>query len=170
MVVNKIYNYSVHFIASLRLLFWRQFLRSAGKKIDIMKDVIIMSPQKVQIGNNVLLNRGTKIGGQCGVKIGNDVMLSYNVNIVSENHAYVNPHLPTKEQGFFGGPIVIEDDVWIGANAVILPNVTLGKGSIIGANAVVTKNVDPYTIVGGIPAKVIKKRFSESTIRKLILK
>jgi acetyltransferase-like isoleucine patch superfamily enzyme len=168
MVVNKIHNIFIHAIAQLRLLFWKHFLKKAGKRIDIMRDVVIMSPQNVEIGHDVLLNIGTKIGGQCGVTIGNYVMLSYNVNIVSENHAYSNPLVPIKKQGFFGAPIVIEDDAWIGANAVILSGVTIGKGSIVGANAVVTKNVEPYTIVGGIPAKLIKKRFSEKEMKKAL--
>jgi acetyltransferase-like isoleucine patch superfamily enzyme len=56
------------------------------------------------------------------------------------------------------GEIIIEDDVWIGSNAVILSNCTIGKGAIIGAGAVVTRNVDSYTVVGGVPAKLVKKR------------
>ncbi len=125
-----------------------------------MSGVVIMSPHKVEIGHHTLLNKDTKIGGQCGVKIGNYVMLSYNVNLVSEDHSYESPNLPIKKQGFNGGPISIEDDVWIGANAVIMPNVRIGKGAIVGSNAVVTKNIAPYTIVGGIPARFIKNRFS----------
>lgn len=164
MVVNGIHNIFIHFIARCRLLIWRLFLKKAGQRIDIMSGVVIMSPQKVEIGHDVLLNKGTKIGGQCGVKIGNYVMFGYNVNVVSENHAYNDPDLPIKNQGFFGSQIIIEDDVWVGANAVILPGVTVGRGAIVGANAVVTKDVMPYTIVGGIPAKLIKNRFSASKI------
>ena len=125
-----------------------------------MARVKIMSPQMVQIGNDVLLNEDVKLGGQKGIKIGNFVLLGYNVNLVSENHAYQDPHLPILKQGYYGGPIIIQDDVWIGANAVILPNVTIGKGSIVGANAVVSKDVKEYTIVGGVPAKKIKHRFN----------
>ncbi len=161
-MLNKIYNHLMHSIAQTRALFWGLFLRKMGRNVDIMERVKIMSPQKVEIGNNVLLNSDVKIGGQMGVKIGNYVLVGYNVNIVSENHQYLDLNLPIMKQGFFGGPIVIEDDVWIGANVVILPNITIGKGSVIGANAVVTKNVMPYTIVGGIPAKFIKNRANKS--------
>ena len=125
-----------------------------------------MSPQKVEIGHDVLLNADTKIGGQLGVKIGNYVQLAYNVNIVTVNHAYQNPNLPIKKQGEFGGPVIIENDVWVGANAVILPNVRIGRGAIIGANAVVNRNVKPYSIVGGVPAKFIKFRFSSKSVLK----
>lgn len=64
--------------------------------------------------------------------------------------------------------IIIEDDVWIGRNAIILPGVTIGKGAVIGAGSVVTKDVPPYCVVGGVPANVIKKRFSEEEIEKLM--
>lgn len=167
-LVNKTYNTIVHLISKIRCTFWRIFLKKMGRNVDIMADVVIMSPQKVAIGNDVLVNIGTKIGGQAGVTIGNYVQIGYNVNIVSVNHSYNNPTIPIKKQGEYGGPIIIESDVWIGANAVILPKVILGKGSIIGANAVVTKNVKPYSIVGGVPAKFIKYRFSKTIVEKLL--
>ena len=71
---------------------------------------------------------------------------------------------PIRFQAFESGPVIIEDDVWLGANVVVLPNVKIGKGAIIGANAVVTKNVAPYSIMGGVPAKFIKYRFSSDDI------
>lgn len=156
--MNSLYNRSVYFFGWLRAQFWRLFLKKIGERVSIMQRVKIMSPQKVSIGHDVLLNDDVKIGGQCGVTIGNYVLIGYNVNLVSENHAYQNHLLPIMKQGYFGGPITIHDDVWIGANAVILPHVTIGKGAIVGANAVVTKDVSPYSIVGGVPAKEIKYR------------
>lgn len=131
-----------------------------------MSGVIIMSPRKVEIGHDVLLNADTKIGGQAGVTIGNYVQLSYNVNIVSVNHAYQDPTVPIKKQGEYGKSINIEDDVWIGANVVILPGVTVGRGAIVAANAVVVHDVAPYSIVGGIPAKLIKFRFNKDKINQ----
>lgn len=156
----------IYMIASLRALFWSFFLKKIGKNVSIMSNVTFMSPQKIEIGNHVLINTGSKIGGQNGVKIGNFVLIGYNVNLVSENHAFTNPTLPIKKQGYFGGPIILEDDIWIGANVVILPSVNIGRGAIIGANAVVTKNVKPFSIVGGVPAKHIKYRFDQKQIAK----
>ena|SRR5579872_6475577 len=164
--MNLLFNKSVYFLGWLRSWFWGHFLKQIGERVYIMQRVKIMSPRKVSIGHDVLLNEDVKIGGQCGVTIGNYVLIGYNVNLVSENHAYQNYLLPIMQQGYFGGPIVIEDDVWIGANAVILPNIKVGKGAIVGANAVVTKNVEPYTIVGGVPAKKIKYRFDTSALKK----
>ncbi len=167
-LINKFFRYLVHSISFLRTMFWRTFLKKIGKRTYIMSRVIIMSPQKVEIGHDVLINADTKIGGQAGIKIGNFVQLGYNVNLVSVNHSYKNSTLPIKKQGEYGGTIFIEDDVWVGANAVILPNVIIGKGAIVGANAVVTKDVKPYSIVGGVPAKHIKYRFPTRLIKKPI--
>jgi len=154
-MLNKIFCLLVDFQVTVRTFFWKLLLKKTGKNVRIREGVIIMSPQKVEIGDNSSLNVGVKVGGQCGVKIGKDVLIGYNVNIVSENHEYRYPNIPIRKQGFFGAPIVIEDNVWIGANAVILPGVKVGKGVVIGANVVVTRNVAPYTIVGGIPVKYV---------------
>lgn len=163
LIINKILDWQ----SSLRVLFWSLLLKKIGSNVTIRGRVVIMSPQNVEIGHDVLLNSDCKIGGQNGIKIGNFVQLAYNVNLVSEDHAYDNPLLPIKNQGYKKtGPIIVEDDVWIGANAVIMPNITIGRGSIIGANAVVTKDIEPYAIVGGVPAKLIKYRFDKKTIEQ----
>ncbi len=86
-------------------------------------------------------------------------MIAPNVSILNSTHKYEQVDIPMIEQGEETNlNPVIEDDVWIGRNVVIMPNIKIGKGSIIGSGAVVTKNVEPYSIVGGVPAKLIKKR------------
>lgn len=74
------------------------------------------------------------------------------------NHGFYTRDIPTKEQDYMDAPIVVEDDVWIGAGSIILSGVTIGKGAIIAAGAVVNKDVPPFAIVGGVPAKVLKYR------------
>ncbi|HOO26508.1 MAG TPA: DapH/DapD/GlmU-related protein [Clostridiales bacterium] len=73
-------------------------------------------------------------------------------------HSYTDPDTPIVDQPTDQRKITIEDNVWIGANAVITPGITIGTGSIIGAGAVVTKDVEPYSVMGGVPAKLIRKR------------
>jgi acetyltransferase-like isoleucine patch superfamily enzyme len=110
-------------------------------------DVIIGDDTRIGIHNTI-------IGP---VTIGNHVNLAQGITVTALNHNFKDTSLRIDEQGFSTKPIVIEDDVWIGANAVILPGVTIGKHVVVAAGAVVTKGVPDNTIVGGVPAKEIKK-------------
>jgi len=109
-------------------------------------DVIIGSRTRIGIGN-------TLIGP---VKIGDDVMFAQNVVLSGLNHGYEDINTPISLQPVSVKQIVVEDEVWIGANAVVTAGVTIGKHSIVAAGSVVTKSVPPYTIVGGNPAKPLK--------------
>ena len=92
------------------------------------------------------------------ITIGNNVMMSPGVSIYAENHNFLDSTLPMKEQGVTVSFVTIEDDCWIASNSCILAGVTIGKGSVVAAGSVVTKNVPPYSVVAGIPATVIKSR------------
>jgi acetyltransferase-like isoleucine patch superfamily enzyme len=114
---------------------------------------------RLDIGDDVFVNHGCNLlGGGAAVIIGNDVLLAPNVTIVSEMHRYDDPGIPIRVQGFVTDPIVVENDVWIGANAVVLPGVHIGQGAVVGANAVLSQDVAPYAVVGGVPARFIKRR------------
>lgn len=91
------------------------------------------------------------------VTIGNHVNLAQGITVTALNHNFADPNKRIDEQGVSTTPVVIEDDIWIGANAVILPGVTIGHHSVVAAGAVVTKNVPPHSLVAGVPAKVIKQ-------------
>ena len=100
--------------------------------------------------------------GDSGITIGNDVMISPHCVFAAGNHEYRNLDVPMIQAGgFSNGPIIIEDDVWIGANCTICDNVRIGKGAIVGANSIVNKNVNSYDIVGGVPAIKISSRIQE---------
>ncbi len=92
------------------------------------------------------------------VDIGNYVRIGPHVIIIAGNHVYEDKNLTIHEQGLSYSPIVIEDDVWIGSRVNILAGVTIGTGSVVGAGAVVTKDIPPYSVAVGVPARVIKKR------------
>lgn len=114
----------------------------------------------VKIGLNASFNANVMINarGKGKITIGNNVLIGPNVVLRSSNHSFKTTKKSIMEQGMTEGEIIIHDDVWIGSNAVILPNCEVGNGVIIAAGAVVTSNIDPYSIVGGVPAKLIKKR------------
>lgn len=158
--INSLYNLISDTSATLRAMIWRIFLKKIGKGVKIMDHVLFMSPQNVVLGDNVFINKNSIISATLGeVIIGDNSLLATNVNIVTANHSYSKKNIPIIRQGIYGGSVKIGRDVWIGANAVILPNVTIGDGAIVGANAVVTKDVKANVIVGGIPAKFIKNRY-----------
>jgi len=112
----------------------------------------------VKLGNTVTMGSDCFIGGAGGVTIGDNVAIGQNVRFHSENHKFDNANLEISEQGVVRNGIIVENDCWIGAGSVILDGVKLGKGSVIGANSVVTKDVLQYSIVAGNPAKFIKSR------------
>ncbi|WP_165614878.1 acyltransferase [Flagellimonas flava] len=114
--------------------------------------------ERLTIGNDVGINHHCFIGVRGEVRIGNNVIFGPRVTILSENHNYTALDIPIKNQGETRYKTVIEDNVWIGANAIIMPGVTIAEGSIIASGAVVTKDTEKNSIVGGVPAKLIKKR------------
>lgn len=109
---------------------------------------------------DVTIGDHTRIGIHCTiigpVCIGNHVNLAQGIAVTALNHNFDDPTQRIDEQGVSTQPVVIGDDVWIGANAVILPGVTIGSHSVVAAGAVVTKDVPDYCVVGGVPARVIK--------------
>jgi acetyltransferase-like isoleucine patch superfamily enzyme len=111
---------------------------------------------RIRIGRDSLIGEYSVIRGQGGVYIGDRVYTSPFTQIIAVNHVFDDPNLPFVDQGITAEGIVIEDDVWLGAGAVITDGVKIGKGAVVAAGAVVTKDVPPHTVVGGVPAKVIK--------------
>ena len=113
--------------------------------------------KNITIGRNVFFNAGCKFQDQGGITIGNNVLIGHNVVLATLNHS-MNP---AERGNLIPKPIVIGNDVWIGAGAIVLPGVTIGDGAIIAAGAVVTKNVEADTIVGGVPAKFLRRVMPE---------
>ncbi len=111
----------------------------------------------IRVGCDSLIGECSVIRGQGGVSIGDRVYTSPFAQIIAVNHVFDDPTVPFVNQGITAQGIVIEDDVWIGSGAVITDGVRVGKGAVIAAGAVVTKDVPAHTVVGGVPARVIKE-------------
>ena len=122
-----------------------------------------MPQSGIRIGSNSLIGEYNVIRGQGGVTIGDRVYTSPMVQIVAVNHVFDDPDRPFIEQGITAEGIVIEDDVWIGSGAVITDGVHIGQGAVVAGGAVVTSDVDPHTIVGGLPARAIRTITGEKT-------
>ncbi|MDU0967917.1 MAG: DapH/DapD/GlmU-related protein [Actinomycetaceae bacterium] len=107
----------------------------------------------LHIGADTFINSGVHVQDQGGVFLGERVLVGHDVVFATVNH-----DLAPKRRGVLTtAPIHVGDDVWIGAKAVILPGVTIGEGAVVAAGAVITRDVEPYTVVGGVPAKAIKQ-------------
>lgn len=160
-------------IEILKIKIWKSFI-NANYKNNIGDNVVIQYPadilfNNVFIGNNVFINAGARFWAvESKILIQNNVVMGPNVTIMAGNHNYkeigqyiinVKQKNPTDDED-----VIIEEDVWIGCNVIILKGVTIHRGAIVGAGSVVIKDVSPYSIVGGNPAKHIKYRFSDSDI------
>ena len=125
----------------------------------------------ITIGKDSLVGEYSVIRGQGGVQIGDRVYTSPFTQIIAVNHVFDDPNRPFVDQGITAEGIVIEDDVWLGAGAVITDGVRVGKGSVVAAGAVVTKDVPPHTIVGGVPARPIRtiEDLPEAVSRRMVI-
>lgn len=136
-----------------------------GNNVSILRNTIIECTGVIRelgiglkVGNNVGIAQNCFIQVRGKVEIGSDVMIGPGVSIFSENHNSKGVDQPMIYQGETRKGVIIEDDVWIGARAVILDGVRVGKGSIVAAGAVVNRDVAQFTIVGGVPAKLLNNR------------
>ena len=109
--------------------------------------------KNIRIGRNVFINTGCTMQDQGGITIGDDALLGHHATLVTLNHDLD----PEKRAGLLPAPIRIGNKVWLGANVTVLPGVTIGDGAVIAAGAVVTRDVEAYTIAGGVPARFIKR-------------
>lgn len=149
---------SVAIHAKKRALFYHVTLPKCGSELYVHPHVAIYFPQNVALGNNVYMNRGVFITARADVVIGDSVLIGPYTVINSGNHAYSDPDRAIRLQDHVSAPIVIEDDVWLGAHVTVLPGVTIGRGAVVAAGAIVTRDVEPNSVVAGVPARAIKHR------------
>ncbi len=151
---------SVRSETSRKLRAWmaRGFLKRCGRNVNIEHGAVFDSD--LMIGDNSGVGVHCNLGGN--VTIGNDVMMGPECVFLPHNHKFDRLDIPMCQQGFSEGkPIRVGNDVWLGTRVIVMPGVTIGDHSIVGAGAVVTRDVPAWAIVGGVPARVLKMRKSE---------
>lgn len=139
----------------LRVRILRRYLAGIGTDAVIQPGLRFTSPEKISIGSNGNLARNVFITGGGGVRIGDWVGFGPDVKVWSVNHRFDDPDRPWLLQGWDHQEVVIEDDVWLGAAVFVMPGVTIGRGAIVSACAVVSKSIPPYAIVAGNPGRII---------------
>ncbi|MGH7617849.1 MAG: acyltransferase [Gemmatimonadaceae bacterium] len=112
----------------------------------------------IAIGDRSAVGAGSFLGGQGGIRIGSDVIMGPGVRLFSENHNHDRVDAPIRTQGQARAPVAIADDCWIGGGVTILAGVTIGRGTVVAAGAVVTRSVPEYSVVAGVPARVLRSR------------
>lgn len=130
-----------------------------GSKVVIKNDAILYSKENatIEIGDYTSIGHHNEISCNQYIKIGCNSILAPYIYITDSNHSYSDTKILIKDQGMSSKSVIIGDNVWIGRNAIILKGVNIGSNAVIGAGAVVTKDVPSFSVVGGNPAKVIKK-------------
>jgi acetyltransferase-like isoleucine patch superfamily enzyme len=139
---------------------------SLGSCIELADDVWLSRGCFLVAGPGVEIAVGpqTYIGHRClfyghgGIQVGRDVLMANDVQLICGNHTFARRDLPIRAQPTEERPIIVEDDVWLGASSIVLGGVTVGRGSVVGAGAVVTRSLPPYSIAHGVPAQIVGMR------------
>ncbi|MCX7715268.1 MAG: acetyltransferase [Clostridia bacterium] len=155
----------------MEMKYYKSKFKRCGENVIIDRNCTFYGAENICIGDNVYINANAVfMTTRSTIEIGNNVMFGANVCVVTGDHRIdvvgrrmmeVTEKLPENDR-----PVKICDDVWIGSNVTILKGVTIGRGSVIGAGSVVTKSVEPYSVCVGNPARIMRKRFDERTIRE----
>ena len=154
--------YKLHLAGSVPSHMYRKFCYRVagmhiGKNSTVHMHARFYDPANISIGDDTIVGEHAVLDGRAPLRIGNHVDIASQVMIYNAEHNVHAEHFAA-EEGVIQAEVIIEDYVFIGPRAIILPGVKIGKGAVIGAGAVVTKSVNPFEIVGGIPAKVIGER------------
>jgi len=158
MIIRHFYHMFRKLSDTLRMSGYRLLIKKMGQNVLIASRCIISRPYNIEIGDNVFLNTNCMINAEGGLKIGSDTKIGPFTTIWTSNHEFSDITKPIRVQGNRYAPVVIGDDVWIGAQCTILAGINIGRGAVVGAGAIVTKDIPAYAVAAGNPAKIIKMR------------
>jgi len=145
------------FFYKLRYFLVKNIIKNCGKDVIVKNKAYFGNGQRLSVGDRSQIGQNCLLGGE--IILGKDVLMGPDVVMMATSHAFDRIDIPINQQGSTEEqPITIGDDVWIGTRVIILPGVTIGSHSIVAAGSVVTKSCKDYSIIGGVPAKLIKSR------------
>ncbi|WP_197091428.1 acyltransferase [Sphingobacterium endophyticum] len=149
-------NHGGKIFIAFRYILLKAICKEVGDNVYVGKYVVIKNHKNIEIGNNVSIHDYCYLEGAGNLFIGNNVSIAHNCSILTANHTWYNSNIPIKYNPETFQPVIIKSDVWIGCGVRILAGVTINSRSIAAAGAVVNKDIETGTIVGGIPCKVLK--------------
>lgn len=141
-----------------RYILVKRFKASIGNAVRIHFSVKVISPKNLRLGKNSFIGQGCYFDASDYITIGENTLIAPNVFIATRNHQFDDRIRPIKKQGYVYRPVIIGNDCWVGFGAKIMPGVVLGDGCVVAAGSVVTKSIAEYSIVAGVPAKIIGER------------
>jgi len=145
-------------IVRVRVFLCRMIFKSVGNNVNIQKGVYIGKGNKISVGSFSGIGENSRLAQADEIQIGDNVLIGQELMVITQNHNFSDRDKLIRLQGGISKPVIIEDNVWIGARVTILCGVTIREGSIIAAGSVVAKDIPSYTIAGGVPARIIKER------------
>lgn len=149
-------------------MYWRVFMKKMGHEVTIYPGSTYASAREISIGHHVFIHTGGHFyTAGSRIKIGNYVLIGRHCTMLAANRDYSDWNEPMYfNNNYLKKPIVIGDDVWVGERSIITAGVTIGRGAVVAAGSIVTKDVPDYAIVAGVPARVVKYRFDKKTQKK----
>jgi acetyltransferase-like isoleucine patch superfamily enzyme len=138
-----------------------------GRDVHIWEHVQIDCPERLRMGDAVSINRYSIVNAAGGITIGDHVMTGPRVTLYSQNHRFSDPDLPVSDQGYIRRPVRIGSNVWLAANVIVLPGVTIGDNVVAAAGAVITRDVESGTLVAGNPARLVRRIRPDESLSSL---
>jgi acetyltransferase-like isoleucine patch superfamily enzyme len=145
-------------LARLRVRLRRRYFGALGEHSSVSFGTRILEPARIRVGARSTIPNTSVIDGRGGLEIGDDCLIGFQNVILTSTHESADLDMPIRTQGMYQAPVRIGNDVWTGCRVVIVPGVTVGDHAIVGAGSVVTRDVAPWAIVVGVPAKFIRDR------------
>ncbi|MEW6753622.1 MAG: acyltransferase [Candidatus Latescibacterota bacterium] len=144
--------------SQVRRLAYRRLLRRAGRGLMTAPGVRLLHSYNIEIGDRCSLSYGTLLNGRGGLVIGDDFTTGPGVMVLTAEHHYLDRDRRVLEQGEYEAPVRIGNDVWCGARAIVMPGVRVADGTVVAAGAVLTRDTEPYSVMAGVPARLLRYR------------
>ncbi len=157
-VLNKFFTICKKFLNYVNTTSLISSIQNKGKGNYFDDNITINRPNNLKIGNNNYLGKNLYLIAHGKIEIGNNCSIAADCKFITRNHVFENKNVPINEQTYDYKSIKIGDDCWFGYNVIVLPGVILGKGCVVAAGSVVTKSFEDYSIIAGVPARLIKER------------